>query len=150
MITILKKNYSNKDKTSNEAKKLQLSTNSVNNESNNVSSKDCTDEDIATVKYSLPKRHNEIEEEDADTAETVGAFLMEKPPTLPKIFQFEPTTPRRGNSSHGGKQIPIPPPGCELVIPPSATIAGGVAFTIYSMDMIIQFRHILLLSAIIA
>ena len=50
-----RKNYSNKDKTFNEAKKLQLSANSVTNESNNDSTKDCTDEDIATVKYSLPK-----------------------------------------------------------------------------------------------
>ena len=47
------------------------------------------------------------------------------------MFQFEPTTPRRGNSSHGGKQIPIPPPGCELVIPPSAAIAGGSYSKIY-------------------
>ena len=126
-----KRSTTNKDKTSNEAKKLQSSTNSVTNESNNDSTKDCTDEDIATVKYSLPKCLNETEEEDTDTAETVGAFLTEKPPTLPKMFQFEPTTPRRGNSSHGGKQIPIPPPGCELVIPPSATIAGGSYSKIY-------------------
>ena len=127
---------SSKDKTSNETKKLQSSINSVTNESNNDSRKDCTDDDIVTVKFSLPINHNEIEEEDTDTAETLGASLIKKPPTLPKMFQFEPTTPHRGISSHGGKQVLIPPPGCELVIPPSATIAGGSSSKIYLEDVV--------------
>ena len=69
---------------------LQSSTNSVTNERNNDSSKVCTYEVIVTVKYSLPKNHNETHEEDTDIAETLGAFLTEKPPTFPKMFQFEP------------------------------------------------------------
>ena len=125
-----KKSTSTKDKSSTNI------VNPVNNENKNDSSKDCADQDVSTVKYSLPtKNHNEIEE-DTDTAETSGAFLTEKPPTLPKMFRFEHTTPRRGNSSGGGKQIPIPPPGCELVIPPSATIAGGSYSKVYMEDVV--------------
>ena len=85
MITILKKNYSNKDKTSDEAKKLQLSTNSVTNESNNDSSKDCTDEDIVTVKYSLPKcrmKAGEKAEVIQQFIEQGSLFLPDKDPEI--------------------------------------------------------------------
>ena len=127
-----------KNTTSNETNNLlQLSTNSDNNASNNNLSKDCPDEDINTVKYSMPI-NNQTEEEDTDTAQTDGPFLSNNPPTLPRMMRFEPTTPRRGNSvgSRGGKQIPIPPPGNELVIPPRATIAGGSYSKIYMEDIV--------------
>ena len=67
-------------------------------------SKDCTDEDINTVKYSMPI-NNQTEEEDTDTAQTNGPFLSNNLPTLPRMMDFESTTPRRGNSvgSRGGK-----------------------------------------------
>ena len=124
-----------KNTTSNETNNVQLSTNSVTNDSNNNDlTKDSTVADVDTVKYSLATKDiNTTTDDDTDTAQTRGAFLS---PTLPTMMQFEPTTPRRGNSSHGGKQIPIPPPGNELVIPPRATIAGGSYSKIYMEDVV--------------
>ena len=98
-----------KNKTSNQ-KNIQLSTNLVNNESNNDLNKDCTDENISTVKYSIAT-DNETSGKDLGTGQTTGPFLIEKTPTLPMMMQFGPATPHRGNSSQGGKRIPIPPSG---------------------------------------
>ena len=50
------------------------------------------------------------------------------PPKLPEILPFTNTNV---NNTSRGKQIPIPPPGKELVIPPTATIAGGSSSKIF-------------------
>ena len=50
------------------------------------------------------------------------------PPKLPEIVPFTNTNL---NNTSRGKQIPIPPPGKELVIPPTATIAGGSSSKIF-------------------
>ena len=50
------------------------------------------------------------------------------PLKLPEIVPFTNTNL---NNTSRGKQIPIPPPGKELVIPPTATIAGGLSSKLF-------------------
>ncbi len=49
-------------------------------------------------------------------------------PTLPKIIPFTNTT---RNDTSVGKQLPVPPPGEELLIPLPATIAGGATSNVF-------------------
>ena len=97
------------------------STTSNNNNENTSQNNHCTVETMNSPN-DLVECNNELEFEETQNSSIMTPSVAQ--PTLPKIIPFT-NTDTNDESTSRGKQLPIPPPGEELIIPPTATIAGG-------------------------
>ena len=80
---------------------------------------------------------------DDDTSNSSEDINIKEPGTIPPIEELKMesanNTPAATNEIRQmtlGKQIPVPPPGATLVIPPAATIAGGSTSQVYLQDIL--------------